>query len=89
MKGHVVIALTGLDIVGGMAVVVVTVVVGVKVTYALDSTRYFSINLTLHAFGIGGIGVRRVGYLILQFQVGLHFSSQRLVRVESGSPGPA
>ena len=47
VEGHVVIAFIGLDMVGRMAVVVMTVVVGIKVTDALDSTRCFSINLTL------------------------------------------
>ena len=49
VEGHGVIALTGLDIVGGVAVVVVTAVVGIKVADALGSTRvFFSINLTLY-----------------------------------------
>ena len=41
VEGHGVIALTGLDIIGGVAVVVVTVVVGIRVTNAVGSTRGF------------------------------------------------
>ena len=47
VEGHGVIALTTLDIVGRVVVVVVTAVVGIRVTDALGSTRGFSINLTL------------------------------------------
>ena len=44
VKGHGVIALTGLDIVGRVVVVVVTVVVGIRVTDALGSTRFFQLT---------------------------------------------
>ena len=46
VRGHIVITLIGLDIVGGVAVAAATVVVGIKVANALDSNRGFSINLT-------------------------------------------
>ena len=48
VEGHVVIALIGVDMVSGVIVVVVTVVVGIKVADVLDSTRGFSIHLTLY-----------------------------------------
>ena len=48
VEGYGVIALTGLDMVGGLAVVVMAAVAGIKVINALDSTRGFSINLTLY-----------------------------------------
>ena len=41
VEGHGVIALTGLDIVGEVVIVVVTAVVGIRVTDALGSTRGF------------------------------------------------
>ena len=48
-EGHVVEAIAGLDMVGGVAVVVVvTVVLGAEVADALDSKRGFSIPLTLY-----------------------------------------
>ena len=50
MEGQGVIALVGLDIVGGVEVVVVTVVLGIRVTNVLDNTRSFPINLTLYCF---------------------------------------
>ena len=31
---------------------------------------------------------KEVNYFIFHFQVGLHFSCQRLVKVELGHPGP-
>ena len=45
VEGHGVIALTGLDIVGRVAVVVVTVVLGFRVTDTLGSTRGFQSTL--------------------------------------------
>ena len=48
VEGHVVIALIGLDMVGEVVLVVVTVIVGINVTGALNSTRGFSINLNLY-----------------------------------------
>ena len=38
------------------------------------------------SFKVGRVGAKRASYLVLQFQVGLHFSCQRLVRAELGSP---
>ena len=43
-EGHGVIALTGLDILDGLAVVVVTAVVGIRVTNTLGSTRGFQLT---------------------------------------------
>ena len=48
VEGHGGIALTELGIVGWVAVVVVTDVVGIRVADALGSTRGFSINLILY-----------------------------------------
>ena len=48
VEGFGVIALVGLHMVSGVAVAVMTTVVGIKVANALDSTRGFSINLTLY-----------------------------------------
>ena len=48
VEDHVVIALIGSDMLGLVVVVVVTAVVGIKVSNVLDSTRGFSINLTLY-----------------------------------------
>ena len=48
VEGHVVVAITGSDMVGGVAFVVVTAVIHIEVVNALDSTRDFSINLTLY-----------------------------------------
>ena len=41
VEGLVVIELIGLDMVGGVAVVVVTAIVGIKVAGVVDSTRVF------------------------------------------------
>ena len=48
VEDDVVIALIGLDMVGGVEVVVVTVVIGIKVANVVDSTKGFSINLTFY-----------------------------------------
>ena len=45
VKSHGVIVLTGLDIVGGMVIAVVTVVVGTRVAGVLGSTRGFQLTL--------------------------------------------
>ena len=49
VEGHVMVAIAGLDMVDGMAaVVVVTLVLGVEFAVVLDSKRVFSNILTLY-----------------------------------------
>ena len=48
VESHIVVAIIGSHMMGGVAVVVVTAVIGIEVVDALDNTRGFPINLTLY-----------------------------------------
>ena len=48
VEGHGVVAMDGFDIMGGVAVVVVTAVLGIRVADTWGSTRGFSMNFTLN-----------------------------------------
>ena len=47
-EGHTVVTIIGSDMMGRVVVLVETVVIGIKVVGAPDSTKGFSINLTLY-----------------------------------------